>query len=77
MQPSRTKEEYSYADPGLLGCLSHSGRREFITNAVRKNSTVGCSLRNVQMLAGHSSLAVTQRYIDGDSEARKKIVDLV
>jgi integrase/recombinase XerD len=29
------------------------------------------------MLAGHSSLAVTQRYIDGDSEARKKIVDLI
>jgi integrase/recombinase XerD len=29
------------------------------------------------MLAGHSSLAVTQRYIEGDSEARKKIVDLV
>jgi len=28
-------------------------------------------------LAGHSSLAVIQRYIEGDSEARRKIVDLV
>jgi integrase/recombinase XerD len=33
-------------------------------------------LRDVQMLAGHSSLAVTQRYIDGDSDARRKVVDL-
>jgi integrase len=66
-----------YADLGLLGCSSHSGRRTFITNAARKISTVGGSLRDVQMLAGHSSLAVTQRYIEGDSEARKKIVDLI
>lgn len=66
-----------YDDIGLLGCSSHSGRRTFITNAARKISTVGGSLRDVQMLAGHSSLAVTQRYIDGDSEARQKIVDLV
>ena len=66
-----------YGDLGLLGCSSHSGRRTFITNAARKISTVGGSLRDVQMLAGHSSLAVTQRYIDGDSEVMKKIVDLV
>ena len=66
-----------YDDIGLLGCSSHSGRRTFITNAARKISTVGGSLRDVQMLAGHASLAVTQRYIDWDSEARRKIVDLV
>lgn len=66
-----------YEDIGLLGCSSHSGRRTFITNAARKISTVGGSLRDVQMLAGHSSLAVTQRYIEGDNEARRKIVDLI
>jgi integrase len=66
-----------YADLGLIGCSSHSGRRTFITNAARKISTVGGSLRDVQMLAGHSSLAVTQRYIEGDTEARRKVVDLV
>jgi integrase/recombinase XerD len=66
-----------YGDLELLGCSSHSGRRTFITNAARKISTVGGSLRDVQMLAGHSSLAVTQRYIEGDSEARRKIVDVV
>ena len=66
-----------YVETGLLGCSSHSGRRTFITNAARQITTVGGSLRDVQMLAGHSSLAVTQRYIEGDSEARRKIVDLV
>lgn len=66
-----------YRDLGLVGCSSHSGRRTFITNAARKISTVGGSLRDVQHLAGHSSLQTTQRYIDGDTEARRRIVDLV
>ena len=66
-----------YADVGLIGCSSHSGRRTFITNAARKISSVGGSLRDVQALAGHSSLAVTQRYIDGSEDARVKVVELV
>ena len=66
-----------YRDLGMYGCSSHSGRRTFITNAARKISTVGGSLQDVQALAGHASLAVTQRYIEGDSEARRKIVDLL
>jgi len=66
-----------YADVGLIGCSSHRGRRTFITNAARRISSVGGSLRDVQALAGHSSLAVTQRYIDGSEEARMKVVELV
>lgn len=66
-----------YRAVGLQGCSSHSGRRTFITNAARKISTVGGSLRDVQALAGHSSLQTTQRYIEGDAEARRRIVDLV
>lgn len=66
-----------YAKAGLYGCSSHSGRRTFITNAARRISTVGGSLRDVQCLAGHSSLQTTQRYIEGDVEARRKVVDLV
>ena len=65
-----------FEDMGLNGCSSHSGRRTFITNAAKKISSVGGSLRDVQMLAGHSSLAVTQRYIEGDGEARVKVVNL-
>jgi len=65
-----------FEDMGLNGCSSHSGRRTFITNAAKKISSVGGSLRDVQMLAGHSSLAVTQRYIEGDGGARERIVNL-
>lgn len=66
-----------YSDLGLIGCSSHSGRRTFITSAARKIGTVGGSLKDVQSLAGHSSLAVTQRYIEGDAKARQKIVEII
>ena len=66
-----------FSDVGLSGCSSHSGRRTFITNAAKKISSVGGSLRDVQMLAGHSSLAVTQRYIEGDGEAKVKVVEII
>ena len=66
-----------YQELGLNGCSSHSGRRTFITNAAKKISTVGGSIRDVQVLAGHSSLQTTQRYIEGDTEARRKIVDVI
>ena len=62
---------------GLNGCSSHSGRRTFITNAARKISTVGGSLRDVQVLAGHRALSTTQRYIEADVEAQRRVVDLV
>jgi integrase/recombinase XerD len=66
-----------YEQIGFDGCSSHSGRRTFITNAARKISLVGGSLRDVQMLAGHTSLRVTQRYIDADQNAQRKIVELI
>ena len=33
--------------------------------------------RDVQMLAGHRALSTTQRYIEADVEAQKRVVDLV
>ncbi|MGD9294852.1 MAG: site-specific integrase [Roseobacter sp.] len=66
-----------YRDLGFIGCSSHSGRRTFITNAARKITTVGGSLRDVQYLAGHNSLQTTERYIEYSDTARRSIVDVI
>jgi integrase/recombinase XerD len=61
----------------LVGCSSHSGRRTFITRAARLVAETGGSLRDVQLLAGHRSLQTTQRYIEGDTDAQRKLVSLI
>ena len=66
-----------YRKLGLLGCSSHSGRRTFITETSKKISLVGGSLRDIQMMVGHSSLQTTQRYIESDSESQMKVVNLI
>ena len=66
-----------YGRLGLIGCSSHSGRRTFITETSKKISLVGGSLRDIQMMVGHQSLQTTQRYIEGDSESQKKVIDLI
>ncbi len=62
---------------GLKGCSSHSGRRTFITRAARLVHKAGGSLRDVQLLAGHRSIQTTQRYIDGDTDAQRKLVAMI
>ena len=69
------KRAYEYV--GLDGCSSHSGRRTFITRAARLVHEAGGSLRDVQLLAGHRSIQTTQRYIDGDTDAQRKLVSLI
>ena len=66
-----------YQRLGFDGASSHSGRRTFITTCAKKISTVGGSIRDVQTLARHSSLQMTQRYIDADVDAQKKVVNMV
>ena len=66
-----------YRKLGFIGCSSHSGRRSFITQAARKVSLVGGSLRDVQALAGHASLTTTSRYIETDAAAQSKLVNMV
>jgi integrase/recombinase XerD len=67
----------AYGELGLAGCSSHSGRRTFITRAARVVHKAGGSLRDVQLLAGHRSIQTTQRYIDGDSDAQRRLVSLI
>ena len=66
-----------FADLGFKGCSSHSGRRTFITRAARNIHRTGCSLRDVQLLAGHRSIETTERYIDGDTRGQRRLVGLL
>ena len=67
----------AYRELGFEGCSSHSGRRTFITNAARNLHRTGCSLRDVQLLAGHASIETTERYIEGDSLGQRRLVGLI
>ena len=62
-----------YERCGLKGATSHSGRRSFITSLATK----GVSVRVLAALAGHSSIATTQRYIDINDDMLKKAVELI
>ena len=58
---------------GLKGASSHSPRRTFITRLANK----GIGVRVLAELAGHSSIAVTQRYIDVNDEQMANAVELL
>jgi integrase/recombinase XerC len=66
-----------YYKLGLNGCSSHSGRRTFITRSARAVSKAGGSLRDVQELAGHRALTTTERYIEGDRDAQRKLIAML
>ena len=66
-----------YREIGLEGASSHSGRRTFITAVAKKITEAGGSLRDVQEMAGHSSLSMTQRYIQRDSAAKRNVIRLI
>ncbi|MGL3104905.1 tyrosine-type recombinase/integrase [Bradyrhizobium sp. BR 1432] len=67
----------AYRALNLDGCSSHSGRRTFITRAARLVHKAGGSLRDVQFLAGHGSIQITQGYIDGNGDAQRRLVSLI
>ena len=58
---------------GIAGASSHSMRRTFITTLANK----GIGVRVLASLAGHRSIAVTQRYIDVNDDMKRRAVELV
>lgn len=62
-----------FRNAGVAGASSHSMRRTFITNLAGK----GIGVRVLAALAGHRSIAVTQRYIDVNDEMKRNAVELV
>ena len=64
---------YWYKEAKIDGASSHSGRRGFITNLANK----GVHVRILQELAGHSSIAVTQKYIDVNQDKLKMAIEML
>ena len=62
-----------YRAAGISGASSHSGRRNFITTLANK----GISVRVLASLAGHQSIAVTQKYIDTNDDMKRNAVELI
>lgn len=58
---------------GISGATSHSMRRSFITNLATK----GIGVRVLASLAGHRSIAVTQKYIDVNDDMKRNAVELI
>jgi integrase/recombinase XerD len=61
-----------YKECGIEGASSHSGRRSLLT----KLSASGISVRVLAEIAGHSSISVTQRYLDVNDEQMRAAVEL-
>jgi integrase/recombinase XerD len=62
-----------YRKAGIEGASSHSGRRSFITILASK----GIGVRVLASLAGHRSIAVTQKYIDVNDDMKRNAVELI
>lgn len=64
---------WMYRNAGVAGASSHSGRRSMITSLANK----GVGVRTLAAIAGHKSIAVTQKYIDVNPSMIRNAVELV
>jgi integrase/recombinase XerD len=64
---------YLYKRCGIAGASSHSGRRSFITNLAER----GVGVHVLMHLAGHRSIATTQKYISVTPSVMRAAVELI
>lgn len=62
-----------YAEAGIKGASSHSGRRTLLTNLANK----GVSVRILAEIASHSSISITQRYLDVNENHMRAAIELI
>jgi len=62
-----------YQRAGIKGASSHSGRKTFLTSLASQ----GVSVFVLASLAGHKSIATTQRYVTVNDDTKRKAVELV
>ncbi len=60
-----------YKKSGLDGCKSHSGRRNFATTLLQHK---GVSIKNLQVLMGHSNISTTSIYVEHNDIELSNIV---
>ena len=65
-----------FAELGIEGCSSIPGS-EPSSQRLPAGHISGCSLRDVQLLAGHRSIENTQRYIDGNTDGQRRLISLL
>jgi hypothetical protein len=86
--PSSTASAYSAnAGCGLVfdpvpgnrqrGCVVALGPENLHHGSGQENQRAGGSLRDIQELAGHASLGTMQRYIAGDTAAKRNVIALI
>jgi len=62
-----------YRNAGISNASSHSGRKTFLTSLASQ----GVSVFVLAALAGHKSIATTQRYITVNDDVKRRAVELV
>jgi len=62
-----------YSQCEIEGASSHSGRRSLLTKLASK----GVGVRILAEIAGHSSITITQRYLDANDEQMRAAVELI
>ena len=64
---------WMYKRAGISGASSHSGRRSFLTALANR----GISIHILASLAGHKSIAVTNKYLQANDDMKRNAVELI